>query len=55
MYTYFDLTISFQGIYPTDRVIQVPNDICVRIFTETLFIIIVMDMIVMFISEAMIK
>lgn len=55
MYTYFDLAISFQGIYPTDRVIHVPNDICVRIFMETLFIIMIMDMIGMFISGAMVK
>lgn len=55
MYKYFDLAISFQGIYPTDRVIQVPNDIWVKIFMEILFTIIIMDMIGMFISGAMVK
>lgn len=55
MYTYFDLAISSQGIYPTDRVIQVSNDLCVRIFMEILFTIIIMDMIGMFVNGAMVK
>lgn len=46
MHTYFDLAISMKGIYSTarmnladSRVIQTPNDICVRLSMETLFII----------------
>ena len=39
MHTYFDLAISLKGTYLTDRVTQVPNVLCVRIFMETLFII----------------